>query len=41
LEEAKVCGGGIEISELDPSFQSLKIPGLFFIGESVNITGQT
>jgi len=41
LEEAKVCGGGIEISELDPSFQSLKIQGLFFIGESVNITGQT
>ena len=39
--EAKVCGWGIHCEELDENFQSTKIPWLFFIGEAVNITGET
>ena len=32
--------GGIATGELDPrSSQALRIPGLFFIGEAVDVTG--
>ena len=39
-KKAEVAAGGIDVSELDPrSMQALKRPGLFFIGEVVDITG--
>ncbi|MFA7717378.1 MAG: NAD(P)/FAD-dependent oxidoreductase, partial [Candidatus Absconditabacterales bacterium] len=41
LGEAKVSVGGIILSEFDQHFQSKKIPGLYFIGEALDITGKT
>ena len=41
IEEAKVSVWWILLKELDQSFQSKKIPWLYFIGESVDITGKT
>lgn len=41
LQEAKVSVWGILLSDLDQGFQSKKIPWLYFIGESLDITGKT
>ena len=41
IQEAKVSVGWILLQELDQSFQSKKISWLYFIGESVDITGKT
>jgi predicted flavoprotein YhiN len=41
LDEAKVCWWGILTKELDDHCQSKKIPGLFFLGETINATGET
>ncbi len=41
LTEAKVTVGWILLNELDQCFQSKKIPWLYFIGESLDITGYT
>lgn len=41
IEEAKVSVWWILLSELDQSFQSKKIPGVYFIGEAVDITWKT
>lgn len=41
IEEAKVSVWGILLSDLDQGFQSKKIPWLYFIGESLDITGKT
>ena len=41
LQEAKVTVWGILLENLDQSFQSKKIPWLYFIGESLDITGKT
>ncbi len=39
-KKAEVAAGGVDVAELDPrSMQSLKHPGLFFLGEVVDITG--
>jgi predicted flavoprotein YhiN len=39
-KKAEVAAGGVDVTELDPrSMQSLKHPGLFFLGEVVDITG--
>ena len=39
-ENAYVNGGGVDTKELNPkSFESKKIPGLFFIGEAVDVHG--
>jgi len=39
--KAEVTAGGIDTDELSPqTMQSRKIPGLFFIGEVVDVTGQ-
>jgi predicted Rossmann fold flavoprotein len=39
-KKAEVTLGGIATGELDPrSLQALRIPGLFFIGEAVDVTG--
>ncbi|PZM83885.1 hypothetical protein DLH72_03205 [Candidatus Gracilibacteria bacterium] len=39
--EAKATGGGVSTSELDNHMQVKKIPGLYFIGEVVDVTGKT
>ena len=41
LQEAKVSVWGILLKDLDQGFQSKKIPWLYFIGESLDITGKT
>ncbi len=41
IQEAKVSVWGIILKDLDQGFQSKKIPGLYFIGESLDITGKT
>ena len=41
ITEAKVSVWWILLKELDQTFQSKKIPWLYFIGESLDITGKT
>ena len=41
LQEAKVSVWGISLQDIDHSFQSKKIPWLYFIGESLDVTGKT
>lgn len=41
LQEAKVSVWWICLQDIDQSFQSKKIPWLYFIGESLDITGRT
>lgn len=41
MTEAKVSAWWILLKELDQSFQSKKIPWLYFIGEAIDITGNT
>lgn len=41
INEAKVSVWGILLSDLDQGFQSKKISWLYFIGESLDITGKT
>lgn len=41
IQEAKVSVGWILLKNLDQHFQSKKIPWLYFIGESLDITGKT
>ena len=41
IEEAKVSVWGILLKELDQHFQSKKIPWLYFVGESIDITWKT
>jgi hypothetical protein len=40
-EKAEVTAGGVDTAELSPkTMESRKVPGLFFIGEVVDVTGQ-
>jgi predicted Rossmann fold flavoprotein len=40
FEKAEVTGGGVDTNELSSrTFESKKIPGLYFIGEVVDVTG--
>lgn len=41
IQEAKVSVGWVLLQELDQTFQSKKISWLYFIGESLDITGKT
>ncbi|MCP4523786.1 MAG: aminoacetone oxidase family FAD-binding enzyme [Candidatus Gracilibacteria bacterium] len=41
LREAKATSGGVDTKELDQHMQSKKHPGLYFIGEVVDVTGKT
>jgi hypothetical protein len=41
LTKAEVCRGGLACEELEPqTMQSTKIKGLYFIGETVDVTGE-
>lgn len=39
--EAKVTGGWVLLDELSNTFESRKVPGLYFIGEVLDVTGKT
>jgi hypothetical protein len=40
FEKAEVTGGGVDTSELSSqSMEARRVPGLFFIGEAVDVTG--
>ena len=39
MESAQVCSGGIRVEELGPDFQLKRHPGLYAIGEMVDIDG--
>jgi hypothetical protein len=40
FRKAEVTAGGVATDELDPrSMQSVRVPGLYFIGEVVDVTG--
>jgi hypothetical protein len=41
LSKAEVCRGGVASTELDPNtMESIKTKGLYFIGETVDVTGE-
>jgi predicted Rossmann fold flavoprotein len=41
LSKAEACRGGVACSEIDPlSMESKKVRGLYFIGETVDVTGE-
>ncbi len=41
LSKAEACRGGVACGEIDPqTMQSRRIPGLYFIGETVDVTGE-
>ena len=39
-DKAEVTAGGVDTNELSAKMESRKIPGLYFIGEVVDVTGQ-
>ena len=40
FEHAQCCGGGVSLEEIDPStMESLKVPGLYFCGELLDVHG--
>ena len=39
-KEAKVMWGGVSMDSLR-KFESIKVPGLYFIGEACDVTGRT
>lgn len=41
LNEAKASSGGVSLDEIKANFESKKIPNLFFIGEALDIVGET
>lgn len=38
-EQSQVCAGGISLSEVDDCFQSKKIPGVYIVGEILDVDG--
>ncbi len=39
-EQAQVCAGGVDCLELSENLESLKVPGVFFAGEIVDVDGR-
>ena len=39
-DNAQVCVGGISLSDIDGNFQSKIVPGLYFTGEVLDVTGE-
>lgn len=39
FEQAQVCAGGVDFKEITDRLQSVKVPGLFFAGEILDIDG--
>ena len=40
FERAEVTKGGVDINQIDEFMQSVKVKGLYFIGEVLNVTGE-
>lgn len=40
MEQAQVCAGGVDLSEVDENLQAKKIPGLFLCGEMLDVDGR-
>ncbi len=40
MENAQVCAGGVDFGEIDVQMQSVKVPGLYFAGEIVDVDGK-
>lgn len=40
-DECKVMSGGLCFEELDEYFELKKLPGIYVLGEAINITGKT
>ncbi|MCL2051713.1 MAG: aminoacetone oxidase family FAD-binding enzyme [Lachnospiraceae bacterium] len=40
LANAQVCAGGVELEGLSDDLESLKVPGLFFAGEIIDVDGR-
>lgn len=38
-DQSQVCAGGISVSEIDDSFQSIRIPGIYIVGEILDVDG--
>lgn len=39
FEQAQVCAGGVDFREITEQLMSVKVPGLFFAGEMLDIDG--
>ncbi|MDO4623276.1 MAG: aminoacetone oxidase family FAD-binding enzyme [Eubacteriales bacterium] len=40
MRQAQICSGGIKASELTERLESIRVPGLYFCGEAVNVDGE-
>ena len=40
MENAQVCAGGVDFSEVDMGLQSRKQPGLYLTGELLDVDGK-
>lgn len=40
FENAQVCSGGVDLGEVTVSLESVKVPGLFFAGELLDVDGR-
>ena len=40
FENAQVCAGGVPLDEVDENLQSVKVPGLYFAGELLDVDGK-
>lgn len=40
FEQAQVCAGGVSLKELNGYLESVKVPGLYFVGEMVDVDGR-
>ena len=40
FENAQVCGGGVDLREVTQDMESLKVPGVFFAGEILDVDGR-
>jgi len=40
IENAQVCAGGVDFGEIDIQMQSVKVPGLYFAGEIIDVDGK-
>lgn len=38
-DQSQVCAGGISLSEIDDDFQSIRIPGIYIVGEILDVDG--
>ena len=40
FDNAQVCAGGVDLKEVTEDMESLKVPGLFFAGEILDVDGR-